>query len=218
MAGYQMRRAGRLRASVEGARSWVRQKVLVEQPGGHSQEPAETEDPRNGIAKVLAGGFSVVVAGLGAIGVKDGSLDRILRNEPLPAIFVFAFIAAAVGCGVIAPALSRRAIVRGWTVPAALILSLAMLALVLPNFGAVPRWTRLEAAAACVLVAALALILIAPTISQKSALIALGLGFFAIGLYGTFKLAVESKSAKDRVRVSASVVTVDWIPGSSRRV
>lgn len=171
--------------------------------------PNEPGDNLDKIALVLAGGFTVLTGVLTFVGVKDGVLARILRNSPRPALLVFTLVGLAVGCGVIAPAVKGK--VRIGLIVVLMVLTGIWLTVELPRFdggvsGQLPGWLF-------VLLVLLLLVALLWTwskeTSQKAGLIALGLGFFAFGLFGAFKLAVIEKGDKDRPRLTAAFTTAE---------
>jgi hypothetical protein len=145
---------------------------------------------------------------LGFIGIKEGQIDRMLRNNARPALLVFMLIGLAVIGGVVAPAVGREKPISLGLVVFIAGLPVVVLAPFLPHLGPernLSRWsTAAFIAVGLLAIGILGFLLYRQVTSLKVGTIAVALVLFALGMYGAFKLSAAAKSAKDRPTVSAA--------------
>ena len=178
--------------------------------------PCDSADELDKVAKWLAGAFVLLSTVLTFIGIKEGQLDRILRNEPRAALFVFLLVGLAVIGGVVAPAVHPDKRIRLGLVVLALGVPVAVAGPFLPDIGEGPGisgiWAGVAIAGGLLLVGVIAFFLFNLVTSLKAGTIAVALLLFAIGMYGAFKLGVAGKAAKDRPGITAAFSTKDATP------
>lgn len=178
--------------------------------------PEEPVDKLDAVAKWLAGAFVLLSTVLTFIGIKEGQLDRVLRNEPRGALFVFVLVGLAVVGGVVAPAVGPEKRIRLGLVVLALGVPLVVAGPFLPDLGDGPgisgRWAAFAIVVGLLIVGGIAFFLGSLVTSLKAGTIAVALLLFAIGMYGAFKLSVTAKAAKDRPSITAAFVIKESKP------
>src|SRR6266508_6087539 len=178
--------------------------------GGEPDSDVSTELDK--IAKVLAGGFTLVSGLLAFIGIKEGELDRVLRNEPTGALIVFALLGLAVGTGVVAPSVTPKSRVRLGFVVLVIGLSVGIAAAALTRVGSGQGFSMRVVLLCSALSLIAALILWGRPVLLKASVLLMGLLLFSVGLYGAFELSVEEKAANDRPNLTATFGTKDGSP------
>jgi hypothetical protein len=174
------------------------------------QTDTNEETPLDALGKKLAGAFSIVTAVLAFVGAKEAGLDRILRNEPGPSLLFFSLVGLGIAAGIMLPVVDRRREVK----LRVLLTSLFALGLVYVVLLLRQKWTTAPIIIADVVLLTVVCVLplLFPSVvwvSLKAAILAVAIIAFLLGIYGTFKLAVLSKSTKDRPDVSASIDYID---------
>lgn len=158
----------------------------------------ERQKKLDAIAAWLAGAFGLASTVLVYIGIKDGELDRLLRNEAPDALLVFTLIGLAVAIGVVAPAIDPGAKLRLGLAVALVGTGLVAAAYVLPNLGETPGGDHVIYIGGGIATALAAFLTWGRPVPLKATLLVVGVVLFSTGLYGAFKLAVSEKSIKDR--------------------
>jgi hypothetical protein len=183
-------------------------------------------DAAKTLASHLAGAAVSVTGILGFLGATGGERDRLLRNHGTQAFFALVLVGVAIGIGFVAPLLDRQRRIRfrrsaSETVARLLVSFVAVTAVAVVLIAADARWEG--RVATCAAIVAVWLILMwsigrlrkrlsirrrVPgwSVAPQVALLLVGVVMLAVGLAWLSELAIATKSAKERPRLSASVV------------
>jgi hypothetical protein len=189
----------------------VRSRAAAAPPEGDGGKTPEQQ--LDDIAKWLAGGFALISGLLTFLGIKEGRLDRVLRNEPGAALAAFALIGLAVALGVVVPGIPAGTKVRAGVVASLVGLGFVIAAATFPNLG--EPHPAIRGAVIGSLVAAtvvVAFFLWPVAVSLKAGSLIVGLILFSAGTYGAFKVSVATEIAKDRPSLTASFAVKDGVP------
>ena len=173
--------------------------------------PAPDQDAANGkLAGRLAKGAAVVTALLATYGVTGGQLDRLLRNEALPALVASALLGVSIGLGILLTDDTRDYSRREAS------LAIGLLALAVGAFYLADRYDGdLPAALHVVLVVAAFLagvgvvVVLLKNLSGRSFILVLAVVLFFVGCGLLSWLSVTTKSTKERPRIQGQLVAVD---------
>jgi hypothetical protein len=170
-----------------------------------SSSEHEAAKAAESIAGKLAVAYAAVTAVLGFIGIKEGSLDAILRDDPRPSLFFFTMIGLSIAIGIgfgLIPPKSQVRFGRLLTPLLVVVVALLLYAQFIKEGDNVPDDVQWWAAAIAGLFIALIYNRVAPT---RIVALAFGIALFMFGMFGLFKLGVDSKSATARPRITATL-------------
>jgi hypothetical protein len=155
-------------------------------------------------AKWAAGGFMLLAGLLGFLGIKEGVLDRLLRDNPDRALFIFLLVGIGVVLSLLAPAFRADQFVN---VPA-ICAVIAVLGGIAVTLGWDERSTgrMIISIVGFALLALLAGVLWHGSISLVAAALILAVVSTSMGLYAAATLAVASKTLPEKPRVSGALV------------
>lgn len=163
------------------------------------------------LAAVLAGGYATVTAVLTYLGVKDDALSRILREEPKAVLFFGALGALGIAMGVVA----QQVTLPGQMRAIAVIITVGLMIVLFPPVADLARSVPVPddenlwwIIAAVVVIAIVAIALVGSySLNMNGVLIVVGGVIFALGAYGSIRLAVDSRGQYNVARITTAKVT-----------
>lgn len=177
--------------------------IGAEDPPTNEKAPKPEPDKLNAAAAKLGTALGATVAILGFFGVKNGELDRVLRDAPLESVVLFSMVFVGVGLSFVVPMVTSRIRLA--------FVGLVVVLAALVAYGAVSRFgdESVDVSVVEALFIASVLILVWASwrirVGAKPATLFIAAAYFGIGTIGATALAVDVRAANDTVGISASL-------------